>query len=763
MTEELSIVGKSIPLREGFSKVTGRERYAIDYVLPGSLWMKVLRSPHPHARIRSINLDKALALPGVKAALTHEDVPMKEALCKIFNWKGRILDNRVRFVGDEVAAIAAETEALAQEAVDLIEVDYEILPAVFDMHEAMKPGAPDVRGVGNNQVRCPPEPGFNQSHDSWGDIEKGFKEADVTIESNVETSQAYLTFCTPACIAEWNDDKLTLTMSHQCPHETRDSICDVLDIPEDKVRVVCPLLPVNFGLLNSGHRFYLIAALLAKKAGRPVTYKMTMEERGYYKSRESHVIRTRMGGTKDGTITAVDYFMLFDNGGYGFKGSPYQLMHDVFARSNVVVDMSAVCTNKFTTGCQRGVGDVPGSLAFSQAVDMLAEKLALDPLTLWKKNHHRAGDTAKAPGPTGFTLSSEAYDELLDRGSASIGWSQKWKGAGQPYLVDGPRRRGVGVGVGLHTSGVAILPAAATVQVNHDGTALVMIGFMDMGQGPKTTLAQVCAEVLGLKIDDTNVVKIVDTDTVPYAPMTGASITAHIGGSAVKLAAQDAKKQILEMAYTAPWSPETLKTGVSGPEELDIRDSMVFVKADPSRRATVKDIVGAIFAPMVIGRAGRHDIPFPGPTALFMVVTFADVEVDVETGKVTVLNIVHGQDAGQVINPQIAQNQVYGGVPLSFGYALMEEVAFDPATGRPLNPALSDYWMPSSLDVPPMEAFFADNIDPVGPMGIKGMGEGPAISPHGAITNAVYNATGKRLSHLPITPDKVLKALGKIE
>ncbi|MFC1860878.1 xanthine dehydrogenase family protein molybdopterin-binding subunit [Chloroflexota bacterium] len=761
MYKDMSIAGKSIPLREGHPKATGLERFASDRDLAGALHMKTLYSPHAHAKIKNIDVSKAEALPGVGAVLTYRDVPPNDIVCGILNWKGKVLEDRVRFVGDEVAAIAAESVKVAENALDLIQVEYEQLPAVFDIEEAMKQGAPDVRGIGTNMVATPPDIGMFQSLNEWGDLEKGFAAADTTIECEVRTQSIYGGFFPPACIAEWDGDKLILMISHQCPFEIRTALCNALDIPEQKVRIIAPLLAGTFGMLNSAHRFWHIASLLSKKSDKPVVYKMTLEEFGVYKRRELDILRIKLGGKKDGEITALDFEQLHDNGGYGYKSTTYGAMHDILPRANVRFIDRGVNINKFSSGCIRGVGDVVRAQALNQAVDMLAEQLGVDPLTIWKKNHQRAGEPLRSRNRPGLVLSSEAYDELMDKGAEAIEWGRKWQGWGKSYRVSGARKRGVGMALAVHGSGIPALPAASTIRINHDGTAQISIGFMDLGTGCKTTFAQICAEVMGLKIDDVYVVKDVDTDTVPYVPMTGASISMHIGGSAVKVAAKDAKKQILEMACTAPWSPGILKEGVNGADDLDIENSFVYVKADRNRKAPVKDILNSPFAAIVIGRAPRHDIPTTGQTALITMVVFADVEVDTETGKVNVLKLIDGQDSGRIINPEICENQVYGGVLQSFGYALTEEVVFDPATGKALNPALSDYWVATSMDAPSLQVIFSSNIDPVGPLGAKGIGEAPAICAHAAISGAIYNATGVRVSQLPITPDKVLEALGR--
>jgi len=423
--DEFRIVGKGIPLREGYTKVSGNEKFTPDRSVLGALWMKILRSPHPHARIKRIDASIAEALPAIRAVLTHKDVPRKEIICKTFNWKGKILDDRVRFVGDEVAAIAGETEEAAEEALDLVHVEYEKLPAAFGIEDALKPGAPDVSGTGTNRISSPPDPGTFPSLQEWGDIEKGFEEADAIVENMVTTSLIYPTFCPPACIADWSGDKLTLTLSHQCPYDVRAALSDTLDIPENRVRIIAPLVAVAYGLLNSAHRFWYLAALLSRKTGRPVIYKMTADELGVYKAKEADIMRVRMGGKRDGTVTALDCEHLHDNGGYGWKSTTYEHIHDIFSRANVRSYASGANTNKLSTGCIRGVGDVPQVIAINQTLDMLAEELDADPLTMWKKNHHKAGDPRRSDSRPGNTLSSEAYDGLIDKGAEAIEWERK--------------------------------------------------------------------------------------------------------------------------------------------------------------------------------------------------------------------------------------------------------------------------------------------------------------------------------------------------
>jgi len=769
MTEDMTIIGKEIPLKDGHTRVTGTLKYARDYTLPEAAWMKVLRSPYAHAKIRGIDTSKAEALPGVHAVITHKNVPQREILCPILNWKSNIMEDRTRFVGDEVAAVAAETEEIAEEACNLIEVDYEKLPTVFDMEEAIKPDAPklftDANGVETNIVKSPPDPGLYASLVEIGDIKKGLEEADATADIELRTQRVYTAFFPGACIAEWDGDKLTLILSHQVPFDNAKCISQTLEIPQHKIRIIAPPLPGSFGHFNSAQRFWFLAALLSKKAGRPVIYKMTMEEFGVYKARDSEINRVQFGAKKDGTVTALNLEVLHDNGAYGYKTTSYCLMYDVFTTPNLRYSDVGVCVNKFSTGCLRGVGNIPATPSVNQAVDTVAEKLGLDPRIIWKKNHIKAKGEVRLFYPEISYATSEAYDELIDKGSEAIEWERKWKGWGKPYKVIGSKRRAVGMAVSNYLGGVPPLSGAALVNINSDGTAQVTCGTMELGQGPKTIFAQICAETLGFKIENVDLVRDVDTQTFPYMCMTGASTSTFIGTPLVKKAAEDAKRQLLEAALTKESGPETLKKGVKSIDELDIKDSMIYVKADPSRCEPV-ELVTAFGTedqvPMIIGRANMTDYPLDRFPSVALV-GFADVEVDTETGQVKVLNVIQCDDAGRIINPATSRNQYYGGTAQSLGYALMEEVAFDPVTGKVLNPALVDYWMVGSLDMSPVEVIFSEGIDPVSAYGVKGMGECSAMTPHAAIASAVYNAIGVRISQLPMTPDRILKALGKIK
>ena len=750
MVRELNVVGKRVLLKDAIRKVTGKEIFSDDLELPGMLYAKILRSPYPHARIRSIDTSKAEALPGVKAVITYKDSPPTHILCAIHNWEGPVLDKIVRFVGDEVAAVAAVDEETAEEALDLIEVDYEILPAVVDVEEAMKPGAPTVHEIGyvNNVRNWEAFPGAFPMFGpvaKRGDVEKGFAEADLIVEHEVRTPSLHPgQMELGTCVAWWNDDKLTLWISHQCPFEIRGVIAKVLGMPECKVRIIAPTVGGAFGFHNSSSRFLFISALLAKKAGRPVKYRFTREELLIHKRRDSTIQRLKIGLKRDGAFTALVQEHIFDNGAYGFKIHPYCNSWDMYRIPNFDERFYGVATNKISSGCIRGVGNFTTTLGREQIVDMALEKLGLDPLEFRMKNHIRATDV---PPPT----TSEAWDDCIRKGAEAIGWKEKWKGFGKPYEVKGSKRRAVGMAVSMHLSGITALPVSAVVIIDRDGKARLLLGFQDLGTNMTTTMAQIVAEALGFRLEDV-VVEDRDTDYLPYAPMTGASITAYIGGSVAKVAALDAKRKLLDYAA------KLLKVK---PEELDIKDSRVYVKERPEVGMKVEEVTSSPLAPIIIGAAPFHDLPIT-PPAITCIAAFADVEVDVETGEVKILKLVQVNDMGQPINPEVCENQMGGGMHMSAGAALLEELVHDPNDGRVLNPSLLDYKEMTALDFPTPVTLIAENIDPAGPFGAKGLGEAPANCAHAAIAAAIYNAIGVRINEFPITPDKILKALGRV-
>ncbi|HBO33338.1 MAG TPA: hypothetical protein DD636_01120 [Anaerolineaceae bacterium] len=749
-------------------KVTGQTLMNNDYSVEGTLRLKFKRSPYAHARIISMDTSKAEKVKGVWGILTPFD---KEAQTVVpcHNWFGEVLPMKARFVGDEVAAVAAETEEAALEAIDLIKVEYEVLPAVFDMDEALKDDAPYVHGeeldqnmkkvhpqYSGNRNKCTgPYPPLHGSELDWGDIEKGFAESDVVIEAELRGQRQITSYMPQTLIARWEGERLLFwTLGAHSPFNTRSLLAGVLGIKPSKVTVYVPMVVgASMGAYNSSHRCYSITAILAKKTGRPVSYKMTLEDLGIYKHRHSTIHRIKMGATKDGKVMAIDYLNLFDNGAYGSKVSPWENHIDIFSTSNVKARWAGVFTNLPMCGCLRAVGNVGSGPAIGEAGDILAEKVGIDPISFWKKNHYHAGDPIRCSGNPFMPLSSEDFDRMIDTGAEAIGWNQKWKGWGVPYQVSGSKKRGVGMALNSHMSSVQQFPSGAHVNMA-GGTAIVNTGFVDMGTDNSLMFAEVAADTIGLKLEDVEIIRTFSTEANIYNMTTGASPSAFQGTAAIYQACMEVKNKLLQLASTMPFCPDLQGQPV---ENLDIEDGFIFVKDNPEKRAPVTAIARL---PNISGFALDHNLERL-PRSPQQSVMFADIEVDTETGMINVLKLHINQNSGRILNPDSAENNIYGAAATFLGYGLYEDIIFDPKTGTTLNGVLSDYPTPTTLDMPEMEVAWSKDIDTVNPYGAKGMGEAP-IAVHQAIRAALYNATGCRIAGFPLTPDKVLKALGKI-
>jgi CO/xanthine dehydrogenase Mo-binding subunit len=762
MDKDFAVIGKSLPLKDAYEKVTGKLKFSVDYRLEGMLHAKVLRSPYPHAKIVKIDTGKAEAFPGVEAIITHKDVPPEEWMAVGFNYRGRVLDERVRFVGDEVAAVAAINPAIAEEALHLIDVEYEELPAVFDIEKAMKPGAPLVCPHGN--VRDP-------SIVEWGDIERGFKDAEVIVEHQTRMgNQSHAPLEPGASIASWEGDKLPIWAGTQTPFQMRDEIARLLKMPQSKVRVI--MLPAggSFGLYWINN-FNLIPIFLSKKAKKPVKLELTREEVfTSTKRREAPISWAKLGLKKNGSFTAIHFRHHFDNGGYGFKSDPYQMVADLWGGKTPhgKFECYGISTNQVTAGCMRGVGDVTLTFCMEQVIDKAAEELGMDPIEIRLKNHIRTGEPLRMklipryklpththvafPPPPRY-LSSCGLEECIRRGAELIGWDRKWKGWGQATEVRGGKKRGLGMGVAQHVCSIRTLGTpGAVVKINYDGSVNLFTGAGCMGQGLETTQAQIAAEELGVP-PETIVGVHGDTETCPWCVPIYANLGTHELGTATKAAAADAKRQVLEIASRG--------LGVR-PEELDMRKGVIYVKAQPEKKLALDEITSALTPetlspPNIIGRAAEN-VPHSPQAAVFLA-HFAEVEVDTETGKIEVLKYVAVHDSGKIINQMICENQVASGVRQGCGLGLVENLIFDKDTGQVLNPNFVDYKILRALDMPDPVISFVETEDPVGPFGAKGLGEATVDPGPAVVAQAVYNAIGVRFNNVPITPEMVLTAL----
>jgi CO/xanthine dehydrogenase Mo-binding subunit len=763
----LSVVGKSVPIKDAKEKVTGTLEYAVDFELPGMVFGKILRSPHAHAKIKKIDTSKAEALSGVLGVVSYLDAPDRDWNSCWFNYRGHIFDEKVRFVEDDVAAVAATTEEIAEEALQLIEVEYDVLPAVFEPEEALKSDAPQVRMEGNAR-----EPRIV----NWGDVTKGLEESDIVVESQMHfASQQYAPIGRNACIAEWAGDKVTMWTSTQTPSECRSGIAEAFAMPMNKVRVIGLPSGCSFGIWWVNN-FHMITVLLAQKIRRPVKIELTQEESfSAVKRRHRERSKGSLGCKKDGSIVFIDLMHNFDNGGYGFKPDPGQLVCDLWGRApHGRFITQGASTNLLTAGCMRGVGDVTIGTFMERLLDLAAIQLNMDPLEFRLKNHIRTGDPLRkvAKGldnyqtpldlqdkwPAPYKLSSEALHECLTEGAKAFGWKEKWQGWEIKKSQNGPKQRGVGLALGTHCCGVEFEGnTSAIVRVHNDGSVTLCCSIGRQGQGSETTQAQIVAETLGIPLDWVEV-EGGDTEVSPWSHGAVASNTAFRTGFATKSASMDAKNQILQIAARHYIQGE--------PEQLHIKDGMIFHRDHPNRSISLKDVMSqlqpdALAPPSVIGRP-IDQMPPSTTFARQFAAHFVEVEVDTDTGLIRVLDYVATQDSGTVLNPGVLENQVIGGAIAGSGFALVESLVFDEETGKIMNPNFLDYKVLRAPDFPTQpKVIFCESNDPVGPYGAKGAGESPIAAPLPAISQAVYNAIGVWLD-IPMTPEKVLKALGKI-
>ena len=762
--EEFSVIHKSVPMRDAYDKVTGSLQFPLDFAVRGMLYARFLRSPHAHAGIKHIDATKAEALSGVAAVLTYKDVPEKEWFGLWGNYRGRVMDDTVRFIGDEVAAVAAVDVETAEEALDLIEVDYDVLPHVFEPEESVRPDAPQIRSDGN--VRDPVIV-------EWGDTEKGFEEADVVVENTTRNdSQDPATMGRNAPTASWTEDKVTLWTGTVCPSELRDAVANLLELPKSKVRVVALHTGPSLGKWWFNNQD-MLAVLLAKKARRPVQVILTQEEVfSTLKRRHSEVLRGKLGVKKDGTFVSLHLDDIFDNGAYGDKHDIYQSITDLWTRiENAKLEMCGATTNLVTSGCMRGVGDLTMNFGMELLINKAAAALGMDPVEIRLKNAVQAGDSVRTqiglhelfagdtPMPSSVTISSAAIDECLRKGAEAIRWKENWKGWGKPTGIDSSKRRGIGVATGMHQNGVGYAgPCGAIVKVNSDGSVNLLVSLGRQGTGNDTTQCQIAAEELGVPYDMVSIT-CGDTEVTPWGQGSTASTSTHLTGTATKAAAADAKRQLLELAA------EEFEIGA---EEFDIKDGVIFSKdARKNIRIPITDITDKRLPdlwevarqPCIVGSA-ITSVP-ADCVAKHMAAHFVHLEVDTDTGEVDILKYVQVQDSGRLINPEICENQLCGGYFQGLGFSLIEGLVHD-ENGRITNPNYANYKIWRCSDLPDPEIIFVEDDDPVSPFGAKGLGEVPICVPPGAIAMAIYNATGAWMSETPMTPERILRALGKI-
>ena len=737
------------PIRhDGFDRVTGRAKYGADFQAADLLHGKLLRSPHAHARIKRIDVSRALAYPGVKAVVTAADFPppptewQEVTAVEMKTFGATIMaKDKVLFKGHAVAAVAAINPHVAEEALALIDVEYEVLPHVLDEMEAMKEGAPllheemTTKVMGQDTGRVSNIASHAQI--SWGDVEKGFKEADVIVEREFHAASVHQGYIEPTnSTALWHaNGKITIWTSNQGPFGVRKATAQVLGVSDSRIKVVPMEIGGGFGGKITP---YLdpIAALLSRKTGRPVKIVMTRQEvleatgptyGGY--------MRVKMGATKDGRLTAAQAWLAFEAG--AFPGSPVggavRNMFTPYRIPNVEADGLDVVVNRAKSAAYRAPGVSTGAFAAETVIDEICEKIGMGPLEFRIKNVAIEGDRR----PEGTRFPKIGGMEVLQAAKDSPHWNTPLKGK---Y-----RGRGVAMGFwpnhGFHSS--------CNLAVNADGTVSVVTGSVDLA-GVRVAMAMHAAEVLGLRAEDV-IPSVGDTDSVGDTFASGGSRTTFATGMAVYEAAQNIKRQMIERASLL-WETTA--------ENVDLVNGVFVSKHHPDQKMTFKELAGRLLemgGPVVASASVN-----PKGAGPAFVAHIADVEVDVETGKVDVLRYTAIEDVGQAVHPSMVEGQMQGGAAQGIGQALSEEYIYN-SQGAMVNSSFLDYRMPTALDLPMIDTILVQVPNPGSPIGTRGVGEAPIIPPPAAVANAIHNAIGIRMTALPMSPTRILEALWERE
>ncbi len=751
VSEPMRVVSRSQPQPEAVDKVTGRAKYTDDYTFPDMLHARTLRAGVPHARIRLIDTSKAEALPGVRAALTHEDVPGENRHGLVYKDWPVLCDDKVRYVGDAVAVVAADTEEIAARALALIEVEYEPLPVVADPVSARAPGAPLVHESGNLLKH------IKVRH---GDIDRGFAEADVIVERTYHTPTTEHAFLEPECAIGVpagypGHDKLTVYVGSQIPYQDRNQIAAAMGLRDEDVRVIGTLIGGGFGgkedIAGQIH-----VAMLAQATGRPVKMLYSRQESLiFHPKRHATQIRIKMGARRDGALTAVEAELYGDGGAYASLSDKVMTRATTHATGpyivpNAKIDCYAMYTNNPPSGAFRGFGVTQSAFAVEQTVDILAEALGIDPLAFRLKNAQRVGVTTA----TGQVLrESVGLTETLEKVAADMGHG----GPGFRWgWREGNKACGWGVACAYKNTGLgggAPDKAGAEVEMYPDGTAEVRTSAADMGQGLAAVVAQCAAEELGLPYARVRVL-LSDTDRTPDAGPTTASRQTYVAGNAARLAATALREALTRVAAEHLDAP---------PEAIRFEEGLVRANGEG---VPVGRVVGWMIEQGLEPRV-RHEYWAPKTQPLgtggdmhfaFSYATQAAlVEVDLDTGEVRVLKVVGGHDVGRAINPLALQGQIEGGISMGVGAALTE--AYIVEDGIPWTDVLARYKMPGIQVMPEVVSHIIEHRTADGPYGAKGVGEIPSINTAPAIANAIYHATGVRAFSIPVDQDALLRAL----
>ncbi len=771
---EIADIGKTFRRLDYETKITGRAMYLADMQVPGMCHGRILRSPYPHARIKKIDASKALTVGGVLAVLTRDDILHDEGIepyyGPVFKDQTIVAVEKVRHVGDPVAAVAALTLDAAEEALRLIEVEYEELPAVLDVHESLKPGAMLV----HESIKLPnsgfadlaelkPVEGTNVcTHFKLdrGDIEKGFAEADHIFEDTFTLPATQHSFLeTHACIASAEPGgRITVWATTQNPFVVRTQLANIFKVPVSRVRVIVPYLGGGYGG-KVYPKVEPITVALAQKAGRPVRVVLSREEVFYTITKHAAVIRMKTGVKNDGTLVSRECEIHLDTGAYAEIGprvakksgytaaGPYRI-------PNLKIDSYSVYTNKPPAGAFRGFGVSQSAWAVESQMDIIAAALKMDPLELRKRNGYDEGDKFV----TEETLRSIGFKECLDQVAKSIGWdSNKFKSSNVQGSTGASLRRGKGLACMIKAT---ITPSisCAVVKLNEDASLSIYAGTVEMGQGSETVLAQIAGKELGIPLQTIQVLGV-DTDVVPYDLTTSSSRSTFHMGKAVQLAAQDIMRQLKQTVVTEYGVPEDRISFTDGkirlPEaQLDYAEVMF-------KRFGMQG--GTLVGEGQVKTSTKDEFGEKSTSAFwFLAAGAAEVEVDIDTGKFKLIKYATAVDVGKALNPLGCRQQLAGAAITGIGQAMFEEIAYD--NGQLINPNLVDYVLPSLGDMPSViDSITVEIPHKNGPFGAKGIGESALIPVAPAIANAIYDAVGVRIKDLPIKAEKIYLGLEQMK
>ncbi|MGA2531157.1 MAG: molybdopterin cofactor-binding domain-containing protein [Acidimicrobiales bacterium] len=775
-----SYIGAYRPRIDGFEKASGRAKYAADLMVkcraPGILYAKVLRSPFPHARIRHLEVSQAAQLEGVVDVLTFEDPDV--ACLKATNagwtdgvdtlsyermmWRAfrdrRVLGSHARWVGDEVGAVvAAESEEIAEEALRLLKVDWEILPFVLDPVAAMAPHAPILHPeAGETNVLPEDTVGGADVFVNKGDVTRGFAEADVVVDATTTyhnaTQNSLDNWC---CLVEWRQDQVTVWSNSYEAHQTRMHISEMLGVPLNSVRVVSPYVGGQFGRGDTGDQpFFLFTALLARRTGRPVLFRHSRRE-SFHDGRQHVRYEGTIGAKNDGTITALSFNSIGNVGAYAdhsmfaLKFAPVEATEVAFAHiPHVRFEGRGVYTNKMPACMMRGVGNSQLNLILGRLVDGLAEALNIDPLEVACKNF----------GHEWEELPNKSLVAVLRAGAGRISWQDTRHLPGAGPLLDGLKRRGVGFSFhpGWHAEWQEIRRGEVhvTITVNADCSVTLDAPTVETGTGSNTCNVLGCAEALsflGISTGDIHWISTVDTDSSPQDCVQTDSAVSFLQSEVIAAASREVKVKLLERV--APLLD-------AAPSELEIDMGFVYRKDSPDRKRGLKELLyESSLDPVTVAVSRR---PLDTRTGIPFIATFAEVEVNTDTGQVVVLQLVVVNDCGTVMYASGAEAQQIGGQCIALGESLTEEIIYDDRTGFPLNFNWIDYQIPTMADMPEIDPILLEVWRGAGEYGACGLGEGTVTCTPRAVLNAIYNAIGVRIDSIPVKPAAVLEALGKV-